>query len=208
MPEFWDQLFSREQTAWGFEPADSALIALKLFTEKKIKKVLVPGAGYGRNAVHFHNNGFDVTGIELSQTAIRLALKQGFSFPVHCGSVLEMPFDTEQYDGIFCYALLHLFNRNERKMVLSNCFEQLRPGGYMVFSVISTRASMIKTGQQLSKNRYKMPNGLKVYFYDEPSVLKEFGKFGLIEYHEMDEPVKHLKGAEPLKFILVICRKP
>ncbi|WP_406600937.1 class I SAM-dependent methyltransferase [Mangrovimonas aestuarii] len=33
---------------------------------------------------------------------------------VYCGSVVDMPFDDKPYDGIFCYALIHLLNENER----------------------------------------------------------------------------------------------
>jgi hypothetical protein len=51
---------------WGFEPSDSAIPAKDFFLEKKIKDILLPGVGYGRNAKVFLENGIKVTGIENS----------------------------------------------------------------------------------------------------------------------------------------------
>jgi hypothetical protein len=46
-----------------------------------------------------------------------------------------------------------------------------------------------------------------VFFYDPISIEKEFGKIGLIEYAEIEEPVKHMPKEEPMKFWRVVCRK-
>lgn len=110
MSEFWDNKFQKIGTNWSFEPTDSAIQTSKLFTENNLKTVLIPGVGFGRNARPFLEAGFKVTGIEISKTAIDLARENGLDFPIHHGSVLKMPLDKEKYDGIFCFALLHLFN--------------------------------------------------------------------------------------------------
>lgn len=57
-----------------------------------------------------------VTGIEISRTAIEMARKHyGNETVIYHGSVTEMPFDNEVYDGVFCYALIHLLDGNERE---------------------------------------------------------------------------------------------
>ena len=85
------------------------------FLEKKVKDIFIPGIGYGRNAKVFIDNGINVTGIEISKTAINLARQNN----IYHGSVTEMPFDNKLYDGIFCYALIHLLNSNERKKFIA-----------------------------------------------------------------------------------------
>ncbi len=72
MTEFWESSFRDKQEMWGFEPADCALTTLELFKEQGFTKILIPGFGYGRNASVFTENGFNVTGIEISETAIEL----------------------------------------------------------------------------------------------------------------------------------------
>jgi SAM-dependent methyltransferase len=207
MLDYWETKFKEEGAMWKFEPSDSALVALDLFKSKNIKKVLIPGVGYGRNAKIFIENEFDITGIEISKTAIDLAKSNGLQFNIHYGSVTSMPYDNFMYDGIFCYALIHLLNKNERKKFLISCYKQLKTGGLMIFAVVSTNANIYGIGKQLSNNRFELKKGLNVYFYNSESVKNEFNNFGLIEYRNMDEPMKHLGGSEPLKFILVICEK-
>jgi len=207
MTEFWDEMFRKIGSAWTFEPTDSAFQTSDLFASEKIKNVLIPGIGFGRNAKPFLEKGMDVTGIEISETAIRLARENGLKISIHHGSVSEMPFDDSFYDGIYCYALIHLLNQNERRRFLKNCYNQLRDGGIMVFISVSKSSKLYEHGKLISKDRFQIQNGLDVYFYDQDSISREFGKYGLIEYREIEEPVKHMPNEAPMKFWMVICRK-
>src|SRR5690606_9841344 len=108
-----------------------------------------------------------VTGIEISETAIELAHKHyGDDVKVHHGSVSAMPFDYELYDGIFCYALIHLLNEKERIKLTSDCYTQLKPNGYMVFVAISKNDAMYGDGKEVSKDRFETKHGVKLFFYD------------------------------------------
>jgi 2-polyprenyl-3-methyl-5-hydroxy-6-metoxy-1,4-benzoquinol methylase len=126
MKEFWESNFQDKQMMWGLKPADATLEAKALFSEKQFKKILIPGFGYGRNAKAFIDNGFNVTGIEISKTAIDLAKDyiKG-DYKLYHGSVADMTFDQEKYNGIFCYALIHLLNKNERSKLIQDCYNQL-----------------------------------------------------------------------------------
>jgi SAM-dependent methyltransferase len=205
--DFWELKFRELGTTWKFEPCDSAIKAKEIFKNNKIKNILIPGVGYGRNAGIFYEDGFRITGIEISQTAISLAKQHGFNFKIHHGSVTSMPFDKDQYDGIFCYALLHLLNKNERKVFLQSCYNQLKKDGLMVFSVVSTLSDMFAKGRRLSKNRFEINKGLNVYFYDSDSIVREFADVGMIEHMEIDEPIKFAEGYDPLKCWFIVCRK-
>jgi len=208
MNNFWEEKYQNIGTLWHFEPADSAIFARDLFVQNGLKKILIPGSGYGRNAKLFLESGFEVSGIEISETAIRLARENGLDFPNHHGSVLKMPFNNLQYDGIFCYALLHLFNQNDRRQFLKHCYNQLKPGGIMVFAMVSKDfKKLFGKGKLVSTDRFWIEKGLTVFFYDSESVQKEFGPFGLVEYSEINEPVKHMENEEPMKFFRVVCQK-
>lgn len=208
MDEYWESKFSEIGTMWGYEPADSAIQTCDLFIRNKIQKVLIPGVGYGRNAKIFIDKGIDVTGIEISDSAIRLAKeKNKLDFFIHHGSVAQMPFDNNIFDGIFCYALLHLLNKKERMQFIKKCFSQLQTNGFMIFVVVSKKASMYGNGRQLSNDRFELMKGLNVYFYDLDSATKEFKDYGLIDIQEIDEPIKHMDNQPPLKCILIKCKR-
>jgi len=147
MTEFWEEAFKEKQEMWGFKPAISAILTKDFFIENKVKTVLIPGIGYGRNAQIFRENGMTVTGIEISQTAIDLGQKHfGNDLTIYHGSVTEMPFDNNLYDGIFCYGLIYLLSNNERAKLIQNCYNQLAGNGCMVFTVITKEAKTYGQG--------------------------------------------------------------
>lgn len=205
--EYWESRFRQEGAMWKFDPSDSAINALKIFKSEKIHKILIPGFGYGRNGKLFVDNGFEVTGIEISSSAINLAREAGIRCKIHHGSVTLMPFDNQVYDGIFCYALVHLLNRTERRLFLRSCYNQLRIGGIMIFTVSSVTSDLFGKGLKVSKNRFRLTNGLDAFFYDDHSVRSEFSDSGMVEFYDIDEPVKFIDGHDPVKLKYILCRK-
>jgi SAM-dependent methyltransferase len=183
--EFWESAFADKQEMWGFEPSKSAVQTKDFFLQKGVKNMLIPGIGYGRNAQIFIDNGMTVTGIEISKTAIEMAERHyGPGTLIYHGSVTDMPFDAIKYNGIFCYALIHLLDDDERQKLIRDCYNQLSDDGYMVFAVISKKAKTYGQGKLLSEDRYEMFGGVKMFFYDDKSIRAEFGDAGLFEVTE------------------------
>ncbi|OOZ84521.1 class I SAM-dependent methyltransferase [Bacillus cereus] len=206
--EFWESSFIEKQTMWGFEPTESAILTKDFFLEKNVKDILVPGIGYGRNAKVFIDNGINVTGIEISKTAIDLARENGLEdVRMYHGSVNEMPFDNNFYDGIFSHALLHLLNEQEREKFIKDCYNQLKPGGYMVFTTVSKKAPMYGKGKQLDKDYYEIMEGVKMFFYDSESIKQDFNKYGLVQVSEIDEPNKNMTNKPSINFLVIKCKK-
>ncbi len=199
MTEFWEEAFKEKQEMWGLEPAKSTVLTKDFFVEHKIKSILIPGIGYGRNAQIFMDNGMTVTGIEISQTAIDLARKHlGKDLTIYHGSVTEMPFDDKLYDGIFCYGLIYLLNNDERKKLIQDCFNQLTENGFMIFTAITKNAQTYGQGTLISKDRFEMFGGVKIFFYDKETIDEEFNNAGLFEVSEV---------IENYPFYLIKCRK-
>ncbi|MCW8935576.1 MAG: methyltransferase domain-containing protein [Gammaproteobacteria bacterium] len=199
MREFWEETFKDNQELWGFEPSRSTVLTNDFFVEHNVKNVLIPGIGYGRNAQIFRDNGMTVSGIEISQTAIDLAHKHfGDDLTIHHGSVTEMPFDKSFYDGIYCYALIHLLDKNERKKLIRDCYNQLSDNGYMVFATVTKKAQIYAQGSCIGTDRFELFGGLKMFFYDMQTIQQEFGKAGLFEILEVNDIYP---------FYLIKCKK-
>lgn len=199
MAEFWEKTFKINQEMWGFEPAVATLLTNTYFVEQQVKNVLVLGIGYGRNAQLFKTNGMAITGIEISKTAIDLAKKNlGKDTPIHHGSVTEMPFDNQVYDGIYCYALIHFLDKKEREKLIQDCYNQLQVNGVMVFATISKEAQLYGQGACVGKDRYELHNSLNMFFYDKQTLQEEFGKSGLVDIIEVNDVYP---------FYLIKCKK-
>jgi len=205
MTEFWETAFNKMQLAWGLEPTQSAVAACDTFARTGVKSVLIPGIGYGRNAKPFLEHGMSVVGIEISQSAIDLARSRlGLEITILHGSVVDMPFDRQQYDGIFCFGLVYLLDARGRQKFIRDCYRQLEPGGHMIFTVISKKAPMYAQGPRLGEDWYERLPGLPMYFYDTDSAKREFGPYGLVELSEIDEPAG---DGSTLPFIHVVCKR-
>lgn len=109
-----------------------------------------------------------------------------------------MPFDSDKYDGIFCYALIHLLAVKEREKFIKDCYDQLADNGFMIFTAITKKAHTYRKGKFLSKDRYEILEGVQMFFYDKESVHEEFDKFGLFEITELDES---------FPFFMIKCKK-
>lgn len=109
-----------------------------------------------------------------------------------------MPFDNNLYDGIYCSGLIYLLDENERTKLIQDCYNQLTENGFMIFTAITKEASSFGQGTLVSKDRYEMPWGVTIFFYDKESKEKEFCKLGLFEISEV---------TESFPFYLIKCRK-
>lgn len=199
MTEFWEEAFKNKQEMWGLNPARSTVLTNEFFVEQKVKNVLVPGIGYGRNAKLFADNGMSVTGIEISETAITLAKKHfGNEMNIYHGSVTDMPFDNNLYDGIYCYGLIYLLDKHERIKLINDCYHQLAANGYMIFTAITKQAVTYGQGVNIGKDRFEMFGGAKIFFYDNETIAEEFGNAGLFEITEV---------TENYPFYLIKCKK-
>jgi SAM-dependent methyltransferase len=204
MSELWEEHFKRAELMWGLSPTAAALFASEYFSDLGVEDVLLPGFGYGRNAKPFLERGMRVTGIEISETAIGLARSRlGLDVTIHHGSVLDMPFDDRQYDAVFCFGLIYLLDAAGRAKLLRDCASQLASGGPMIFTVISKDFEMYGKGQKLGEDWYEIHPGMKMYFYDEASIQREFAAFGSVEISKIDEPV----NGTMRPFLNVICRR-
>ena len=190
---------------WGEMPTSLATETSEIFKQQGFMRILIPGFGYGRNAQPFYEQGFEVTGIEVSKTAIELAHELlGHDIRVFHGSVDDMPFDRVAYDGIFCHALIHLLDSEQRAKLIRDCYGQLRHCGMMVFTAITKDAGTYGVGEKLGKDRYKTRDGVNLYFYDQESIKDEFGGFGLMEATKIDEGGV---GKPATRFWQVVCVK-
>jgi hypothetical protein len=205
MNEFWEDAFQDKKMMWGEQPIALAIEAAEIFKQLGFRKILIPGFGYGRNAKPFYEKGFEITGIEISETAIQLAHTfLGREIRVFHGSVDDMPFNEDIYDGFFCHALIHLLDSAQRRKLISDCYCQLRDGGMMIFTAVTKHAVTYGVGEKLNTDRYRTKDGVDLYFYDQDSIQEEFGGFGLIEATEIDETGN---GKPVTRLWKIVCKK-
>ena len=189
--EYWNKRFLDGGKIWGEKPSKTAIYALELFKRQDLHKILVPGAGYGRNTKLFTDANFEVVGIEVSESAIKIAKNFNPKTQFFQGSALEMPFDDENYDGIYCYNVLHLFLIDDRISFLKKCHKQLRPKGYAFFVVFSDKERSFGKGKRIEENTYESKPWRPVHYFTEFDLKEHFKNFTVIETGIIEDTENH-----------------
>ena len=191
MSTFWEERFREEGRIWGTSPSRTATSAIDRFKTAMVHTVLVPGSGYGRNTKLFSASGLDVTGIEISETAYKIANQFDPRSKFYKGSVLDMSFDKHRYDAIYCFNVLHLFRQPEREMLLNQCIAKLKERGLVYFTVFSNEESTFGQGQQTEPNTFESKPGRPVHYFMEVDLKQHFYNFKIIDIGTLQDPENH-----------------
>ncbi len=204
---YWDERYLNEGLVWGEAPSRTAIYALELFRKHPVKKILVPGSGYGRNTKLFSTAGFDVTGMDNSTVACELARKYDPATTFFNKSVLDMPLNNK-YDAIFCFNLLHLFYKEERASFLKQCSNVLQNNGLMFFVVFSEKEAGFGKGNKVEENTFESRPGRPAHYFTKEDLTAHFENFIILESGLMDDPENHSEGPHTHILRYIFVQKP
>lgn len=162
---------------------------INLIESKNIKpcKVLDVGCGEGFYAIYLAKKGFEVTGIDISENAIKLAKenskKQGVNIkfiPIDITNLKEI----DKFDFVFEWAILHHIMPERRKEYLDNIKKSLnKKGKYLSVCFNNQNPDFGAKGKNLRvvSEGSKMPAGTKLYYSSFEEMKQLFESFNIIE---------------------------
>jgi SAM-dependent methyltransferase len=131
MTEFWDQRYSEPGFAYGMEP--NTFFA-EVLASLPPGKLLLPGEGEGRNAIHAAGKGWDVTAFDQSIVARKKALAWAESldiaFAYRLANLEEFSCGGPLYD-LIAIIYIHLLPET-RQPVHRQLVKCLKPGGKII----------------------------------------------------------------------------
>lgn len=131
MKERWDERYDREMYIYGKAPTE--FLKTKINALKK-GKALVLAMGEGRNAVYLAENGFDVTGVDISEVAIekckKLAQEKNTTVNTIVADLTNYDFGKAQYDLVTNF---YYYDPSIFPQVIA----ALKPGGMFIFQQFS-----------------------------------------------------------------------
>jgi SAM-dependent methyltransferase len=194
MNEYWENRFRTEGKVWGDTPSRTAVHALDIFQKNKVSKILVPGAGYGRNTKLFSTAGFAVTGVEISARACEIAGEFDKLTKFYQASVLDMSCLTEKFDAVYCFNTLHLFLEKDRKVLVRQCTERLKNDGIMYFTTFSEKEESYGKGREVEKNTYESKSGRPAHYFSDADLRGHFTGTEILETGIAEDPEDHGEG--------------
>jgi SAM-dependent methyltransferase len=205
--DYWNKRFQNEGYVWGTTPSQTVAHTIEIFHQNGVRKILVPGSGYGRNTKPFSESGFDVTGVEISDLASEMAREYDPQTRNYNGSVLDMPFADKQYDAVYCYNVMHLFRENDRFLCLKECADKVKEGGLLFFTVFSEREPSFGKGQEVEKNTFESRPGRPVHYFTEDELRGYFKDFQIIESGTVEDPEDHGEGPHTHVLLYILAWK-
>jgi 2-polyprenyl-3-methyl-5-hydroxy-6-metoxy-1,4-benzoquinol methylase len=206
MKEFWNKRFMEKQCIWGNEPSNIAILCEKLFKENNVKDILIMGVGYGRNGKYFIENGYNVDGIEISEEAINIGKQFAPKINFINGSVLDMSLN-KKYDAIFCYDIMQLFRKNERKMIAKNCIKHCKDNGIIMLSCLSINDVLFGKGNEIEENTFEIREGLTVHFSNEKEMKNMDEELSVVEIEYSTEKIEGEKERNRIYGIYNVLRR-
>jgi SAM-dependent methyltransferase len=198
----------KEGKIWGDFPSKSALYCLELFKKYNIRKILIPGSGYGRNTKLFSGNKYQVVGIEISESAFNMSKDFDPQTEFVNGSVLEMRKWKEKFDAIFCFNVLHLFTQKDRTKFLKLCFKRLSPDGVCFFTVFSDQELSFGIGKKIEINTFESKSGRPTHYFTEDDLISHFRAYHILEKGIIEEQENHGPSGEHVhKLRYIFARK-
>ena len=205
MKSYWNKRFGAEGKIWGDSPSRTTYSALEIFRRNNVRKILVPGSGYGRNTRLFSTSGYEVTGIEISSIACQLAGEFDPLSRVFHASVQDMSFDTESYDAIYCFNVLHLFTAEQRNSFIQKCLEKTRDNGIMYFTVFSEKEPTYGKGQEIEKNTYESKPGRPTHYFTDEDLKAHFKETEVLETGIIEDSENHGEEGPHTHILRYIC---
>jgi len=124
----WDQVYLNPDSK---VPVNPSTLVLESTANLKAGAALDVGMGNGRNAIYLARKGWKVTGIDISQAAVKQAQAEAAKLKVEldarAGDIERMDLGREKYDLIICMYIHMVPIRNARKFI-----EALKPGGTLI----------------------------------------------------------------------------
>jgi len=114
-----------EDIPWNIETPPQLLVELLDSGKVRPCKAIDLGCGAGNHAVYLAGKGFDVTGIDFSPTAIRLAKRNAEKKSVKCNffvadAVSDLDKVNQTWDFAYDWGLLHHIFPQQRKKYIKN----------------------------------------------------------------------------------------
>ncbi len=133
MSDVWDRVYQSDNTFFGDEQSNFATLCFNHMKSNNVKKVLVIGAGHGRDTMFFASNGLEVDALDYSSRGIDIISKKANEKKLQVKPQLfdvkkPLPFKDAFFDAVYSHMLLNMrFSQAELHSIFSDIKHVLKP---------------------------------------------------------------------------------
>jgi SAM-dependent methyltransferase len=195
MSGVWNKAYKSDNTFFGEEPSNFALLCFDHMKANNVKKVLELGAGHGRDSIFFASNGIEVEALDYSGIAVeildKIRKKKGLPIkPQFFDVTHRLPFPDGYFDAAYSHMLFNMrFSLEDLHFIFSEINRVLKPKGFNYFSVRNQNDKSYGSGVEIEKGIYDI-NGFQIRFFTQKDIQDLAKCFEILSIkEEYEEPV-------------------
>jgi SAM-dependent methyltransferase len=189
---FWDERYA-DALVYGTEPTSFARRLVTMFRIHGVQSILEAGCGSGRDALLYARAGFEVTGTEISENALRWARAQaqaeGLRITLLRDDLAKTRLCPGAFDAAVAVHVIHLQPAPVRQTMINHLWRLTRDGGLIALANYSTQEPGLATWDLYSEPNTRVdPKGKLIHFFDEADLrtLLPPDRFDLLVLEEAD----------------------
>jgi SAM-dependent methyltransferase len=195
----WEDVYAKEPGKFGPIASVAAQLAVPLYRERRVTRLLELGCGPGRDATYFASLGFCVTALDYAQGATaalerraRLIGLGEYVTAVRHDLREPLPFATGSFDACYSHmALCMEFCDAELRDVVAEIHRVLRREGMNVYTVRATSDPDCGHGTAVSEGVYEV-EGYAIRFFDLAKIEELTKASDAIQVRSLTEGAKRL----------------
>jgi len=163
--DFWNGKFSDPKTAFNRSPNQLLVDAIR---DRKPGLAVDLGMGEGRNAVYLAQQGWQITGVDMSDVAVAQAKKRALEAGVKLDAVVD---GLDHFDlgrgrwDLIVVMYVHAWYHEAKPRSVRRIVEALKPGGMVVIEGFA---------------------GNETYMFHSNELLQDFGDLRILRYEDLD----------------------
>src|SRR5919199_2575203 len=176
MSEVWNKVYKSDNTFFGDEPSNFALLCFNHMKVNNVKKVLELGSGHGRDTIFFPSNGIEVDALDYSSVAIdilnKIAKEKRLPIKSQIFDVKNpLPFADGYFDAVYSHMLFNMpFSEDDLNFIFSEIRRVLKPKkGLNFLSVRNHHDRSYGKGIEVEKGIYDI-DGFQIRFFTEKQI--------------------------------------
>lgn len=210
---FWEARYAAG-LVYGTQPTSIAPRLAEVFRRERVRTILDAGCGSGRDALYYAEQGFAVTGLDLSGNALRRARARaeaaGLVLAFVQGDLAETALRPGCFDACVAVHLIHLQPAALRQRLVNALWHLTRDGGILTMVNYSTAEAGFDTWQAYPEPNTRVdPKGKLVHFFEaeELEALMPPARFEILRLEAVDLSESPDSGPVTHKEWLTIARK-
>jgi len=137
-----------------------------------INLVLDLGCGTGRHCVYLAKNGFDVVGVDVSESALRMAnewvqKERLTNVSFIRATMTNLPFSDSRLDAVISVSVIHHAIKKNIVKTIDEVYRALKKKGVFLTNLISVKDPRYGTGQMVENNTFRILEAFEEKRFEE-----------------------------------------